>query len=733
MDYNKLLNKKINNKLKIIFSNPLKNIPSLEEAIKISLEYKVPLHPSYILYWNELTTLEFLDFLNYLKDIEEGDSSLKIYYKKVIKKFLEVLGVEHEIKKEEIDKITSEKWSKYIKIDEINSRILLSNLNIKIKKIEEFKKEVLVENIADLEKLTNENLDKKVNEILSEFCDYEIRDKGGTYIGCRMGRPEKAKMRKLDGKPYGLFPVGEEGGRLRNVIEAYQKKGKISTEVQVFYCPKCSEETIYKVCDKCGERTNEQYFERYTFKKLNEKKDGCIKYKKIDIDIERYLNNVRKILQEAELPNLIKGVRGITNRDKIVEHLVKAILRVKNEVYVNKDGTVRYDMTEMGITHFKPKEIGTSIEKLKELGYEYDYKGNKLENEDQILEIFPQDVILPDCPEGDDETCSSFIIKTGNFVDDLLEKLYKLPRFYNFKTKEDTIGHLVIGLAPHTSAGIIGRIIGYSKTQGCFSHPMWHAAQRRNLDGDENGIILLLDGLINFSKEFLPDRRGAKTMDAPLVLTSHLYPDQIDDEVHGMDIVEYYDLNFYRAVKEYKSPKGVKVEKIENRIDLKDDNRYLNMFFTHDIDDFNDTVLRSSYKTLPTMAEKLDAQIKLAEKIRAVNEDEVASLIIDKHFMKDIKGNLRKFSMQTFRCTNCNEKYRRPPLNGTCVNCGKKSINFTISEGFIKKYLEPSFKLVREYNVNPYIKETLELANLRVESLFGKEESKQKSLNDFFK
>jgi DNA polymerase II large subunit len=100
--------------------------------------------------------------------------------------------------------------------------------------------------------------------------------------------------------------------------------------------------------------------------------------------------------------------------------------------------------------------------------------------------------------------------------------------------------------------------------------------------------------------------------------------------------------------------------------------------------------------------------------------------------MKDIKGNLRKFSMQTFRCTNCNTKYRRPPLIGKCTKCGNASINFTIHEGSIKKYLIPSFNIVNNYNVDPYIVETLELANLRVEGVFGKESEHQKSLSDFF-
>ena len=133
------------------------------------------------------------------------------------------------------------------------------------------------------------------------------------------------------------------------------------------------------------------------------------------------------------------------------------------------------------------------------------------------------------------------------------------------------------------------------------------------------------------------------------------------------------------------------------------------------------------------MTDKLDLQLKLAKKIRAVDANQVGTLIIDKHFMKDIKGNLRKFGMQTFRCTNCNEIYRRPPLNGKCQKCNHASINFTIHEGSIKKYLNPSFKICEEYKVDPYIVETLELANLRIEGVFGKELEKQQSLTNFFK
>jgi DNA polymerase II large subunit len=121
----------------------------------------------------------------------------------------------------------------------------------------------------------------------------------------------------------------------------------------------------------------------------------------------------------------------------------------------------------------------------------------------------------------------------------------------------------------------------------------------------------------------------------------------------------------------------------------------------------------------------------LAEKINAVEASDVASAVIQKHFLKDIKGNMRKFSQQQFRCVACNEKFRRPPLLGNCTKCHGKII-FTISEGSVGKYLEPSLSLARKYNVSPYLLQTLELTKRNFEALFGKEKEKQTGLGEWF-
>ena len=86
--------------------------------------------------------------------------------------------------------------------------------------------------------------------------------------------------------------------------------------------------------------------------------------------------------------------------------------------------------------------------------------------------------------------------------------------------------------------------------------------------------------------------------------------------------------------------------------------------------------------------------------------------------------------MQKFRFVKCNEKYRRPPLSNVCHACGGKLI-FTISEGSVLKYLEPSLMLAEKYDFSPYLKQTLKMLKADAEHIFGKEKEKQVGLREF--
>jgi DNA polymerase II large subunit len=169
-----------------------------------------------------------------------------------------------------------------------------------------------------------------------------------------------------------------------------------------------------------------------------------VPYKTIAFNINESLNHILKRLDTNIFPDLIKGVKGTSNKEHIPEHLMKGILRAKHRLYVNKDGTIRYDCSEIPLTHFKPKEIGVGVERLRELGYDYDIKRIELKSDEQVLELKPQDILLPCSPGAPEEPADEILFRTTCFVDELLVKLYGLKPYYNLKSKQDLIGHMVI-------------------------------------------------------------------------------------------------------------------------------------------------------------------------------------------------------------------------------------------------------------------------------------------------
>jgi len=104
------------------------------------------------------------------------------------------------------------------------------------------------------------------------------------------------------------------------------------------------------------------------------------KYRKKEVDINSHIDSALKQLNLKVYPEVIKGVRGTSNKDHIPEtsrrgYCVRSIMSMST-----RKGRQRYDMTELPITHFKPSEIGTSVEKLKELGYTKDIDGRELKS-----------------------------------------------------------------------------------------------------------------------------------------------------------------------------------------------------------------------------------------------------------------------------------------------------------------------------------------------------------------
>ncbi len=675
------------------------------EALKLCDEYGVPLHPSYTYLWHDISFEEAKYLQEWVSkgkiEGKYGKSCLVLEMDERGKEILEKILLPHKVRD---GKIVVEQWRVFV-------RCLGLDESLKVVKTCKEGKDGL--------------------DFVRKVSGLDVRAKAPTRIGARMGRPEKSKERKMSPPPHILFPLGLAGGKTRNLKEAVEykgngEKGVIEVELALRVCKSCGKETFWLKCD-CGSLTEQIYqCPRCGTKTKSEVCKSCgvetRGYKTWKVNVKQLYEEAKKRLG-VSVEGVIKGVIGLTSKNKFAERIEKGLLRALHDVYVFKDGTIRYDMTDLPITHFKPKEIGVSVEKLRELGYKHDYKGNELKRDDQIVELKPQDIILS-------KKAAKYLLRVAKFIDDLLVKFYGLEPFYKAEKEEDLIGHLVIGLAPHTSSGVLGRIIGFVDVNAGYAHPYFHAAKRRNCDGDEDCVMLLLDGLLNFSREFLPEKRGGQ-MDAPLVLTTILDPKEVDGEVHNMDIVERYPLEFYEATLRFASPKDVVelIERVEDR--LKDETKYYGLKFTHDTESIALGIKESSYKSLKSMEDKVRAQMSLAEKIQAVDENDVAERVITSHFLPDIIGNLRAFSRQEFRCVNCNEKFRRIPLSGKCGKCGGNVI-LTVHEGGIVKYLDVCKSLAENYSVSEYTRQRIKLIEVEIRSLFESELERQVKISEFF-
>ena len=663
----------------------LGKIPTLDEALRISYDYQIPLHPKYLYFWDKISSQEFRILLE-----PKLVKSTYIEYAKEAKKILEKLGTPH--KKDD-------------------QKIILENQEAKIFFQILFKEKINV----------NDSL--SVPQIISKSSGIIIRNKFSTSIGVRIGRPEKAAPRQMKPPTHVLFPINDKGGPTRDLLKASRTEHFFTTLfnrqcVQCdqpsigIKCSKCKNKTsIIFRCNKCREQTDEPFCEKCKRKTLS------FSYKEFPLKT-KLLSAQEKIRLRAQEP--FKGVKELINQDRIAEPLEKGLARQNFGLTVFKDGTVRFDATNSPLTQFKPSWIGTSIEQLKNLGYSHDIDGRPLENSEQILELRMQDVIIP-------YESGKYLVSVCKYIDVLLEKFYEKSAFYKVKNIDELIGHLIIGLAPHTSVGIVGRIIGYTETHVCFGTPNWHSAKRRDADGDADSIMLLMDSLLNFSRQFLSDRIGG-LMDAPLLVQPLVLPHESQPQAHNLEVTKSFPLEFFGStLNQVKATEIDSVEIIKSRLET--DRQFYDYFYTHLTSTLTTSKSRSAYSTLGSMLDKFDMQIKNAELIDAVNTSEIVSNVISTHLVPDIMGNLRAYARQNFRCTGCGRSYRRMPLIQTCV-CGHKLIP-TITRGSVEKYLKLAKRLVEKYDVGNYQRGRIHALSDEIELVFGKNQGDQSLLTDY--
>jgi DNA polymerase II large subunit len=688
-------------KLNSFLADSYQNKPSLREAVTLSSKLHVPLHPAYTFFWSNLTSIESLEQIRtwlFSSEIqaENGVANRVVGEPNLdVKRGLELICLPHGMKD---GKVT-------IEGEDAAAFALCLGYGA----------------ACELNPLPT----KTVLDTVEALSGLRVKDKAPTPVGTRMGRPEKAKRREMKPLVHVLFPVGLAGGSQRDIVEA-ARHGPTFVEVAKRKCPECKTYTSRVKCPSCGSLTIPEMTCPRCRKSL--KDNECPVCRTPAIKFQKQVINFKEALEKTcggigvSMPKILKGVKGLMNETKTPEIFEKGVLRAKHDLSVYKDGTIRFDATNAPLTHIKPAEIGVSVNQLRELGYNFDIQGAPLTNTDQVCELKLQDVIIP-------VKAAEYFMRVADFIDELLGKVYGLSAYYNLKREEDLLGHLVFGLAPHTCVGILGRIVGFTSLNLCYAHPIWQSAKRRDCDGDEDALILALDALLNFSKEYLPAQIGG-IMDAPLLLTPVVNPKEVQRQVHDFDVARFYPLEFYEKTWQKVEARQASplIDLISNRLGT--EAQFEGFSFTTAVKDIDNCNAESAYKKFKAMTDKLESQLELAEKIEAVDADRVALKVLKTHFMRDISGNLRAFSTQGFRCKACSRRFRRLPLRGVCPSCGG-ALTLTVYRGGIEKYLEAANKLVEKYGLPNYYSQRIAMVKEEITALFDGKKPKQVSLTDF--
>lgn len=688
-------------RLNSFLDDPFTNKPTAKEAILLSLHLGVPLHPNFTFFWTSLSSVQEVEFLK--KWLASSEITLED-------------GVVCRILGETNEGIVGLLRKILVPHKLVGDKILLEGEDaVALAFCLGYGTTKMVEGTQTATAL----------EAISLLSGVQVKDKAPTFVGARMGRPEKAKRREMKPLVHVLFPVSLAGGSHRDLLEA-AKQGPVFVEITKRKCPNCKTYTLRVKCSSCGCDTIAENSCPRCGKAL--KDNSCPTCKTDAVQYQRQPINFKDLIDTAcrslgyPVPKLLRGVKGLTNQDKTPEIIEKGVLRAKYDLSVYKDGTIRFDATNAPLTHFTPAEIGVPVEKIRQLGYCYDIHGACLTDPNQVCELRVQDVVIP-------WRAGEYFIQIADFIDDLLTRVYKLPSYYNVKKPEDLVGHLILGLAPHTCACILGRIVGFTDRNVIYAHPIWHSAKRRDCDGDEDAIMLALDTLLNFSRVYLPAQIGG-IMDAPLLLIPFVNTKEVQRQAHDFDVDATYPLEFYQKTLEKAEARSVSsiMDVISHRLGT--EAQFEGFNYTTPVTNINLGNANSSYKEFKSMIDKLNMQLELDEKIDAVDVRRVALKVLTTHFIRDIAGNLRAFSTQAFRCKSCNKKFRRLPLKGKCPFCGGK-LTLTVYRGGIEKYLVAAQQLVDKYGLPKYYTQRMDLIKEEIASMFDNKKPKQASLSDF--
>ena len=139
-------------------------------------------------------------------------------------------------------------------------------------------------------------------------------------------------------------------------------------------------------------------------------------------------------------------------------------------------------------------------------------------------------------------------------------------------------------------------------------------------------------------------------------------------------------------------------------------------------------------------------QFELGNVIRAVDNEIQAGKLINRHLIRDMRGNLRAYGQQKTRCTKCGASYRRVPIAGKCITviqkdaenpltgevedliCNHKLI-LTVHQGSVQKYDGLIAQIIEQYGCDDYTDNLYQLVSAWVADTFSSdEETEQRTL-----
>ena len=593
--------------------------PSATEVLEWATEYDCPLHPAYTYLWHDISVKEFVELADAVtnapvesgdtvasdttigENADDGDGVLVIDRTESVRQTLESLLVSHHQTETTLE-VTD--W-----------RPLVRSLGL-----------------ADDCTRTWDQLSTEASEFddgdnaikaASEVAPFELRERAPTRIGAQLDRPER---RNPSQSVHTLFPVTEAGGKERDVAKAAEtsEQGQCAIHdivVNQRQCRDCGGMTFHLQCPDCGGHT-ERYYECEDCEVIcNPDEFGRVRCPRCSQQVSaatwttvnlqtEYRDALNAIGEHQDTVGMVKGLPELTSADKTPESMEKGILRAKHGVSAFKDGTIRYDMNELPLTAVKPEELDVTADHFRELGYDTDINGDPLRHDDQLVELKVQDLVLP-------EEAAGHMRRTAAFVDDLLKRFYGLPAFYNIEECEELVGELVLGMAPHTSAAVVGRVIGFTEGASGYSHPFFLAAKHRDIEYSEGSVMLLMDALLNCSQQFLSAKLGGYR-DVPLVISFRINPTDLDDKVHTMDTVTTYPREFYEATREMAGSWNADIQTVQDTLEIA--NQYHGFEYSHSTTSIHDGPNYSASRVPGSMKDKMDTKQELARKLRAVDE-----------------------------------------------------------------------------------------------------------------